>query len=181
MHYSIIVPVYNRPDEVQELLASLTEQHVKNFEVVIVEDGSTKTPEDIVASFQDQLDVRYYYQENTGPGPARNAGFQHANGDYFIILDSDCIIPSGYLEHVDRYLSRTYLDAFGGPDRAHDSFTPIQKAINCAMTSTFTTGGIRGRKRHIGTFHPRSFNMGISKDVYEVTQRVFDHEVWRRY
>jgi len=169
MFYSIIIPVYNRPDEVKELLESLVEQTYKDFEVIIVEDGSTIKAADIVNNFAKQLDVKYHYKENSGPGDSRNFGFQRAKGDYYIVLDSDCIVPPDHLEKVNKHLSKNYLDAFGGPDKAHQSFTPIQKAISYSMTSYLTTGGIRGKKKHVGKFYPRSFNLGISKEVFEKT------------
>ena len=167
--YSIIIPVFNRPEEISELLQSLTEQTFKNFEVIIVEDGSTKTCKAEVDSFTEKLDIRYFFKENTGQGFSRNFGFQQAKGDYFIVFDSDCILPESYLQYVEANLSKELLDAFGGPDKAEQSFTIIQKAINYSMTSIFTTGGIRGNKKHAGTYHPRSFNMGISREVYNKT------------
>jgi len=171
MKYSIIVPVYNRPEEVRELLESLTQQTYKNFEVIIVEDGSSHKCEDIVASFADRLEVHYYFKKNGGQGFARNYGYERATGDYFIVFDSDCLIPEKYLEIVNNRLSENYLDAYGGPDKAATSFTKIQKAISYAMTSPMSTGGIRGNKKQLGgKFHPRSFNMGISREVYEKTK-----------
>ncbi len=167
--YSIIIPVYNRPDEIAELLQSLSEQTFTNFEVIVVEDGSVKTCKTEVEKHEDKLTIQYYFKENTGQGFSRNFGFKRARGDYFIVFDSDCIIPQNYLQDVDQYLNRDYLDAFGGPDGASKDFTLIQKAINYSMTSIFTTGGIRGSKRHSSTFHPRSFNMGISKEVFAKT------------
>ena len=169
MFFSVIIPVYNRPREVDELLHSLTQQTYKNFETLIIEDGSEDRCDDIVEKYQDQLDIRYYYKENSGQGFSRNFGFERAKGDYFIVFDSDCLIPSHYFETVENYLKTHQLDAFGGPDREHESFSPIQKAISYTMTSPLTTGGIRGNKKHAGTFHPRSFNMGISREVYEQT------------
>lgn len=169
MFYSIIIPVYNRPDEIYELLESLTKQTYTNFEVLIVEDGSEKTSENVVKEFSDRLDIKYYYKENSGQGFSRNYGFERANGDYFVVFDSDCIIPEHYFETVNTFLSHNHVDAWGGPDRAHPSFTPLQKAINFSMTSFLTTGGIRGLKKNLGGFHPRSFNMGISREVYEKT------------
>ncbi len=169
MHYSIVIPVYNRPDEVDELLESLTRQTYADFEVIIVEDGSSDRCLHIVEEYHGQLDITYFYKENSGQGFSRNYGFERANGDYFIVFDSDCLVPSHYLETVNNRLNSRWLDAYGGPDRAHENFSFIQKAISYAMTSPFTTGGIRGRKRHTGTFHPRSFNMGISREVYEKT------------
>src|SRR5690606_5427719 len=167
MFFSIIIPLYNRPQEINELLDSLTRQDYRNFEVLIIEDGSKLQAEEIVKSYQDRLPVRYYYKENGGQGFARNYGFERAKGDYFIIFDSDILLPANYLKIVNQYLESNYVDAFGGPDAAHESFTPVQKAISYSMTSPFTTGGIRGNKKHIGVFHPRSFNMGVSRKVWE--------------
>ncbi|MEN8250152.1 MAG: glycosyltransferase [Bacteroidota bacterium] len=167
--YSIIIPVYNRPDEVEELLQSLAVQTKKDFEIIIVEDGSTDQCEHVVDQYKNQLDIRYFFKENEGQGFSRNYGFDRARGDYLIVFDSDCLIPADYLQIVDDSLNKEPLDAFGGPDRADESFTLVQKAINYSMTSLFTTGGIRGRKKHAGTFHPRSFNMGMSREVYEKT------------
>jgi glycosyltransferase involved in cell wall biosynthesis len=169
MLYSIIVPVYNRPDEIDELLDSLTHQTFSDFEILIVEDGSENRCEEIVNRYRDRLDIHYYYKENSGQGFSRNFGFERANGKYFVVFDSDCIIPEDYFETVNRALKRKPFDCWGGPDRAHHSFTPIQKAISYSMTSPLTTGGIRGRKSRIGTFHPRSFNMGISRKVFQKT------------
>jgi len=167
--YSFIIPVYNRPEEIAELLGSLTRQTLNTFEVLIVEDGSDQTCKKEVDRFTDKLDIHYYFKENTGQGFSRNYGFERAKGDYFIVFDSDCILPEHYLKTVDDQLTKQPLDAFGGPDRAEESFTIVQKAINYSMTSIFTTGGIRGNKKHAGTFHPRSFNMGISRAVYDKT------------
>ena len=167
MKYSVIVPVYNRPDEVDELLRSLSAQTYKDMEVIIVEDGSTKPCEDIVRRHAAELRLRYYKKENGGPGPARNCGARHSAADYLIFLDSDCILPQGFLEAVDEELDREACDAWGGPDRAHESFTPLQKAINYSMTSFLTTGGIRGKKKHLGgKFYPRTFNMGIRSSLF---------------
>ena len=167
MKLSLIIPVYNRPDEVEELLESLTRQRERNFEVILVEDGS-QTPCDVVAErFKDRLELSYYAIPNGGPGHARNYGAKQSKGDYLIVLDSDCILPPGYIQAVNRELEETNADAFGGPDRASDSFTDVQKAINYAMTSFFTTGGIRGGKKKMDKFYPRSFNMGIRRTVYE--------------
>ncbi len=165
-YFSLIVPVFNRPDEVHELLESLTKQHCKDFEVIIVEDGSQLPCQEIVQAYCNQLDIHYYNKPNSGPGQSRNYGAERATGEYLIVLDSDCIIPEGYLNAVKAELDAAPADAFGGPDRAHDSFTDIQKAINYAMTSFFTTGGIRGGKKKLDKFYPRSFNMGIRADVY---------------
>ena len=166
MKYSIIVPVYNRPDEVDELLQSLCEQSLKDFEVVIVEDGSQKDCKEVVGRNTDRLDVKYFMKPNSGPGQSRNYGAERAQGDYLLVLDSDVVLPTGYLQAVDDELRRQPADAFGGPDAAHPSFTDVQKAISYSMTSFFTTGGIRGGKKKLDKFYPRSFNMGIRRDVY---------------
>lgn len=167
MFFSIIIPLYNRPQEIDELLHTLTQQTYKHFEVLIIEDGSKDDAREIAESYREQLDIHYYYKENEGQGFTRNFGFARAKGDYFVVFDSDCLIPRHYLEVVNKYLAEHKLDAYGGPDAAHESFTPVQKAISYSMTSPFTTGGIRGNKKHIGQFHPRSFNMGISREVWE--------------
>ena len=167
MKYSFVIPVYNRPDEVDELLDSLTRQTLRDFEVVVVEDGSSVPCKEVVDRYSDRLSIHYYNKENSGPGQTRNYGVERANGEYMLILDSDCIIPENYLEAVEAELRTKKADAFGGPDRAHDSFTDVQKAINYAMTSFFTTGGIRGGKKKLDKFYPRSFNMGVRKDVYQ--------------
>ena len=175
MKYSIIVPVYNRPDEVDELLESLTQQAFKDFEVIIVEDGSIKPCKDVCDKYASILDLHYYAKENSGPGQSRNYGAERAQGEYVIILDSDVVLPNGYLQAVDNGINQhpspnTHhpIIAFGGPDAAHPSFTPVQKAISYSMTSFFTTGGIRGGgKAKLDKFYPRSFNMGIRRDVYQ--------------
>ncbi|UCE94709.1 MAG: glycosyltransferase [Flavobacteriaceae bacterium] len=167
--YSIIIPVYNRPDEVDELLESLTHQTYKNFEVIIVEDGSVEKCDKVVEKYVHELNISYCYKENAGQGFARNYGYERAKGEYFIVFDSDCLIPYTYLETVESSLNHIYLDAYGGPDKAHHSFSPIQKAINFSMTSILTTGGIRNKKKAIGGFSPKSFNMGISRIVYDAT------------
>ena len=166
MKYSIIVPVFNRPDEVDELLQSLVGQTLKDFEVVIVEDGSEKPCKDVCDKYAGKIDVKYFMKKNSGPGQSRNYGAERANGEYLIVLDSDVVLPEGYLKAVDDELRREPADAFGGPDCAHDSFTETQKAISYSMTSFFTTGGIRGGKKKLDKFYPRSFNMGIRRDVY---------------
>ena len=168
--YSIVIPVYNRPDEVDELLETLTSQTFRDFEVVIVEDGSTVDCKDVISKYAPRLDIQYFVKENGGQGFARNYGYERANGEYFIVFDSDCLIPPHYLASVDAFLIQNKVDVYGGPDAAHESFTVTQKAINHVMTSFFTTGGIRGNKKHIGTYHPRSFNMGISRAVWDQTK-----------
>ena len=164
--YSVIVPVYNRPFEMQELLKSLSIQIFKDFEVIVVEDGSDQKSDGIIASFKDQLTIKYFFKNNSGPGDSRNFGIEKSLGDYFIFFDSDCIVPEEYFLILERELNKRKLDAFGGPDNAHASFSDSQKAINYAMTSFFTTGGIRGGKKQLDKFQPRSFNMGMSRDVY---------------
>ncbi|MCM1108706.1 MAG: glycosyltransferase [Clostridium sp.] len=166
MRFSLIIPVYNRPDEVDELLESLERQTLTDFEVVVVEDGSDVPCLSVVEARAGRLDIHYYNKPNSGPGQTRNYGAERAHGEYLIVLDSDCVLPPGYLQAVDDGLRREDTDAFGGPDRAHDSFTPLQKAINYSMTSFFTTGGIRGGRKKLDKFYPRSFNMGVRTDVY---------------
>ncbi len=166
MKYSIIVPVFNRPDEVDELLESLCHQDVKDFEVIIVEDGSKKPCKDVCDKYASILDLHYYYKENSGPGQSRNYGAERANGEWLIVLDSDVVLPKYYLRNVENGMRNE--DAFGGPDASHPSFTPIQKAISYSMTSFFTTGGIRGGKgKKLDKFFPRSYNMGIRREVYQ--------------
>ena len=167
MKYSIIIPVFNRPDEVDELLQSLCGQTIKDFEVLIVEDGSVKPCKDVCDKYANILDLHYYTKENSGPGQSRNYGAERAQGEWLIILDSDVVLPPDYLNAVDKGLLASPVSAFGGPDAAHPSFTPIQKAISYSMTSFFTTGGIRGGKAKLDKFYPRSFNMGIKREVYQ--------------
>ena len=166
MRYSLVIPVYNRPDEVDELLDSLLDQSLKDFEVIIVEDGSQNPCRSVCERYEGKMPVHYYVKENSGPGQSRNYGVERATGDYVLILDSDVVLPEGYLQAVDDELRREPCDAFGGPDRAADTFTPVQKAISYSMTSFFTTGGIRGGKKKLDKFYPRSFNMGIRREVY---------------
>ena len=167
MFFSVIIPLYNRPQEIKELLDTLTLQTWKEFEVLVIEDGSVNDAEAIVKNFSERLDIRYFKKQNEGQGFTRNFGFERAKGDYFVIFDSDCLIPENYFEIVNNSLQSNWLDAYGGPDDSHPSFTNIQQAISYSMTSPFTTGGIRGNKKGIGQFHPRSFNMGISRKVWE--------------
>ncbi|UBM58281.1 glycosyltransferase [Marinilongibacter aquaticus] len=166
---SFVVPVFNRPNEVKELLESMCQQRVGGFEVVIVEDGSTSTAEEVCENYSNRLNLKYFFKANSGPGQSRNYGCERASGNYIVFLDSDCILPNRYFEHLCRALDKEYTDAFGGPDAAHPDFTAWQKAINYSMTSFFTTGGIRGKSEKLGKFHPRSFNMGYSREVFEKT------------
>lgn len=171
LQFSIIIPVYNRPVEIDELLASLTKQTFeKYFEVIVVEDGSTLTGADVVEKYRQSLNIKYHTKANSGAGASRNEGMQLATGNFFIIFDSDCIIPPHYLTEVEKALTQKFTDAYGGADAAHASFTTVQKAINYSMTSFLTTGGIRGSRKSVDKFQPRSFNLGISKKAFEVTQ-----------
>ena len=171
MVFSIIIPVFNRPEEINELLESLFQSDYKeNFEVIIIEDGSTISSEEVVDKYKSKLNISYYLKYNSGPGDSRNFGMSLAKGDYFIIFDSDCIIPKNYLTQVSNSLKSEYVDCYGGPDQAHKSFSDIQKAINFSMTSVLTTGGIRGGSEKIDTFQPRSFNMGISRKAFETSK-----------
>jgi len=165
--YSIIIPVYNRPQEVAELLESLIIQTHKDFEIVLVEDGSSLTCEKVFERFSSQLSIRYFFKPNSGPGPSRNFGFKHAHGEYFVVFDSDCILPPTYFESVDLLMQSEKVDAWGGPDRGMSDFTSLQQAMAFTMSSVLTTGGIRGGKKK--SFQPRSFNMGISREVFNRT------------
>ncbi len=167
---SFIIPVYNRPSEVEELLDSMTQQTKKEFEIVIVEDGSDLKCDSVCEKYKEQLDIKYFYKDNSGPGQSRNYGYERANGNYCIFLDSDCVLPPQYFEIVQDALKNDYIDAYGGPDKAHENFSTLQKAINYSMTSFFTTGGIRGSSEKLGKFQPRSFNMGYSREVFNKTQ-----------
>ena len=171
LNFSLIIPVYNRPNEIEELLESLTKQDFSDdFEVLIIEDGSTDKSNLIVEKYKTELDLKYFFKENSGAGASRNFGMQNASGNYFIILDSDVIVPVQYLYEVQKALETNFTDAFGGPDAAHKSFTSLQKAINYSMTSVLTTGGIRGKKQAVGKFQPRSFNLGLSQIAFKKTQ-----------
>lgn len=166
MKYSFVIPVYNRPEETNELLESLTQQTLQDFEVLVVEDGSTLPCKDVVEQYAKQIDIKYFHKENEGPGPTRNYGATRSQGEYLIFLDSDCVLPPNYLQSIEDELNNTPCAAFGGPDKAHESFTPVQKAIGYSMTSFFTTGGIRGGKKKLDKFYPRSFNMGVQANLY---------------
>jgi len=166
--YSVIIPVYNRPQEVAELLESLTHQTVQDFEVLLVEDGSTITSQKVFEQYSGRLSIQYFFKPNTGPGPSRNFGFEKAKGKYFVVFDSDCMLPPHYFESVDSFLKNEKADAWGGPDRGMKDFTPLQQAMAFTMSSILTTGGIRGGKQK--AFQPRSFNMGISREVFEKTR-----------
>jgi len=171
LQFSFVIPVYNRPEEMDELLTSLSTQNFKeSFEVVVIEDGSTIPSNEVIEKYKQYLDISYYCKTNSGPGDSRNYGMKKAKGNYFLILDSDCILPPEYLTEVDKSLKDTYVDCFGGPDNAHESFSDVQKAINYVMTSYYTTGGIRGGKQQVNRFQPRSFNMGLSRKAFEFTK-----------
>lgn len=164
---SLIIPVYNRPNEVEELLETLARQTDQRFEVVIVEDGSTIDSRDVVSRYSTRLNIAYYCQENGGPAAARNTGARYASGDFYIFMDSDCLVPERYFETVNRRLSEEQIEFFGGADSAAPDFSPIQKAVSYSMTSFFTTGGIRGSKKRVSRYSPRSFNLGISKELFD--------------
>jgi glycosyltransferase involved in cell wall biosynthesis len=167
LHFSIIIPVYNRPDEIEELLESLSKQTDKRFEVLIIEDGSTIRCEEVCKQYENLLTLKYFYKPNSGRSETRNYGMERASGNFFVIFDSDCIIPPSYFEIVRKALSENFVDGYGAPDNADESFSNMQKAINYSMTSFLTTGGIRGATKQKEKFSPRSFNMGISKEVFE--------------
>ena len=173
--FSIIIPVYNRPEEIDELLASISAQEYDEpFEVCIVEDGSSEKSDLIINKYTSELSIQYFETENTGPGSSRNYGMTKATGNYFIFLDSDVILPYNYLAEITKQLEKKYTDAFGGPDAAHPSFSVLQKAIYYSMTSFLTTGGIRGKKKSVGKFQPRSFNMGLSQKAFGITKGFSD-------
>lgn len=165
--YSFIIPVYNRGEELDELLATLVLQSKTNFDVVVIDDGSAVPCESVVSKYVDILEIKYIYQENCGPGVARNRALELSNSDWFIFLDSDCLLPYNYLEIVDESIKNKEFDCFGGPDKAHDSFSTIQKAIGYAMSSTLTTGGIRGGRENFDKFYPRSYNLGVKREVFK--------------
>lgn len=165
--YSIIVPVYNRPQELDDLLRSLTKQTFHDFEVLIIEDGSSVSSQSVFEKYSTQFDIKYFFKPNSGPGPSRNFGFEKASGKYFVVFDSDCQIPEHYLEAVEKFMDSHPLDAWGGPDRGHSNFTVPQQAMAFTMSSTLTTGGIRGGRSK--NFQPRSFNMGISREAFQKT------------
>ena len=166
--FSFVIPVYNRPEELKELLSTLEKQTILGFEVIVVEDGSDNTSELVCAEFADKMPLQYIVQKNSGPGPARNTGASKANGDWLIFLDSDCLLPSGYIEKVISGIKSDEFDCFGAPDKAHDSFSTIQKAIGYAMSSILTTGGIRGAKKSLDVFYPRSYNLGVRRNVFNL-------------
>ena len=167
MLFSIIIPVYNRPDEMAELLESLTKQTDKGFEVLVLEDGSDLPCDKVCERYEGKLDVHYYFMPGTGRSERRNYGMSHAKGEWCILFDSDVIVPPQYIATVRAELEAKPIDCYGGPDAADDSFSDVQKAINYSMTSVMTTGGIRGAMKNKEKFSPRSFNMGISKKCFE--------------
>lgn len=171
LHYSFIIPVYNRPIEIEELLSSFLELDGNfEYEIVIVEDGSKETSKSVIERYANKLNITYFFKTNSGPGDSRNYGMQRAKGNYYIVLDSDVILPNNYLSAVDYYLKSNFYHCFGGPDAAHKSFSDLQKAINFAMTSFLTTGGIRGGSEAVDDFQPRSFNLGLSKEAFKATK-----------
>lgn len=174
MRFSIIIPVFNRPDEVRDLLVSLLEQSYKDFEVIVIEDGSTHTCKKVLERFSDLVSIRYFFQENSGQGFARNFGMSQAYGNFYVILDSDVILPPQYLEVLAKEISKRKLDAFGGPDRSDEDFSNLQKAMDFAMTSFWTTGGIRGKLKNPSKYQARGFNMGVTREVFETTGGFID-------
>ena len=180
MQFSVIIPVFNRPAELDELLDSLTRQTDRQFEVIIVEDGSEQKSDTIVEKYEDRLPITYIEKPNSGPGLSRNAGARKARYDYLIFFDSDCIIPDDYIQIVNDFLTKQYYDAYGGPDRALPTFTTVQKSINYAMTSFFTTGGIRGGKKSMEKFHPAVSTLGFQRGIQRCW-RISRHAFWRRY
>ncbi len=169
LDFSIIIAVYQRAEELSELLLSLEKQTDKSFEVIVIDDGSPIPLKDITEDFKASLNIRYFHKKNSGPGLSRNFGMTKANGNYFIFLDSDTLIPENYIEIVRKKLNENFTDAYGGPDAADNNFSVLQKSISFSMTSVLTTGGIRGGSERVGKFQPRSFNMGISKKAFEKT------------
>jgi glycosyltransferase involved in cell wall biosynthesis len=167
--FSVVIPVFNRPQELEELLTSLVNQTIRDFNVLVVEDGSTLTSRHVYEKFTDRLPIEYFVKPNSGPGPSRNFGFERASGRYLVVFDSDCILPSDYFQHVQEFMNHNPVDAWGGPDRGHEKFTPLQQAMAYTMSSVLTTGGIRGGKNQAERFQPRSFNMGVSRAVFEAT------------
>ncbi len=166
MKFSLIVPVYNRPDEIKELLESLEKQTYKNFEIIIVEDGSTQDCQHVIKNFEDKLDIKYFYKQNEGPAIARNYGAQYASGDYVVFVDSDVIVPEDYFAKVNDFLTKNPADVYGGPDKSAPDFNNLQKAISYSMTAFLTSGNIRGGQK-IDKFYPRSFNMGVKTNVFK--------------
>lgn len=167
LQFSVVIPVYNRPEELKDLLNSLLDQEFTAFEVIVLEDGSSILSNVVVEEFKAKLDIQYIVKENTGQGFSRNQGSELAKGEYLVFFDSDCLIPSDYFQVVNEAIKTQNIDAWGGPDKSHSSFTVLQKAIGFSMTSILSTGGIRGKKSHIGKFQPRTFNMGIRKSVFD--------------
>jgi glycosyltransferase involved in cell wall biosynthesis len=163
---SIIVAIFNRKDELTELLTSLSVQTDKDFEVIIVDDGSPVELLPTVNSFNELLEIQYFKKENSGPGLSRNYGAERAKNDWLVFVDSDVIVEKDYLENIKKNLENTDCAAFGGADKAHEGFSILQKAISYSMTSVFTTGGIRGSKKAVTKFQPRSFNMGVNKEIF---------------
>ena len=170
MFYSFVIPVYNRPDHMEDLLDCLANQSIKSFEVIVVESGSSIKSDKVVESYKEKLDIQYFYKANEGQGISRNYGMERCKGEYIIIIDSDVVLDNDYVEQVDTALNDKWLDAYGGPDRLHPSSTTIQRTVNFLMTSFFTTGGTRGGNKQVGKYYPRSFNMGVSREVYEKTK-----------
>lgn len=169
MKFSVVIPVFNRAEELEELLESLAAQAYNDFEVIVVDDGSPQPCDKVVDAFRDRLRMKYYYKQNEGPGPARNLGLRNASGEYLIMFDSDCLLPPGYFEMVHAAQEKHRYDVWGGPDRERDDFTPLQRAMGITMSTFLTTGGIRGGRSRPAIFQPRSFNMGMTRSAFEKT------------
>jgi len=170
--YSIIIPCFNRADEVAELLESISQLKFDpaQFEIIISDDGSTDNTKKLVEQNKSKLqcDLIYLTQNNSGPGAARNHAMENANGDFFIFIDSDVTLSADWLFHIDLTLVEKKADAFGGPDSYREDFSPFLKAVNYSMTSFITTGGLRGKKgKKLARFYPRSFNMGLSRELWK--------------
>ena len=166
MKFSVIVPIFNRPDEIEELLESLSKQTFNDFEVVIIEDGSQMDCKKEVDDYSSKLDIKYFFKKNEKPAIARNYGVARASGEYVVFVDSDCIIPTDYFDKVNIYLDEKEVDVYGGPDAANPDFNNMQKAISYSMTAFLTTGNIRGGEK-VDKFYPRSFNLGVRKSVFD--------------
>lgn len=163
---SIVVAIFNRKDELFELLNSLIAQTDKDFEVIIVDDGSFVDLLPTVETFKEMLNIQYFKKANSGPGLSRNYGANRAKNDWLVFVDSDVIVEKDYIENIKKNLEKTDCAAFGGADKAHKGFNLLQKTISYSMTSVFTTGGIRGNKKAVTRFQPRSFNMGVNKEIF---------------
>jgi len=172
--FSIIIPSFNRVDEITALLVSMEELRFprSQFELIIADDGSTDETLHFIKSYSSAsgLNLILVSQSNQGPGAARNLGVAAASGDFFIFIDSDVTVPGHWLEEISKQLQLEGGQAFGGPDTYRDDFPALLKAINHSMNSFLTTGGLRGKKgKSLARYYPRSFNMGLSRALWEKT------------